>query len=255
MFQSVKKMIGIAIKAQDGEIGAVDQLFFDDQSWAIRYLVVTIGSLLIHRKVLISPAALDGFSNHELVVNATTDQVRNSPDIDTEKPISREKEEELHDYYAWSYYWGYPLYYNSLGTELYPNIQYTDAFIYQLNKKNETDKDHVKAENHLRSTHEVIGYSVSTINGEFGYVDDFLTDTQHWGIRYLVLNTGDFLPGRKIIVAAHWVKDISWDNRSVSFDLNIDTLRNGPTYDPSIPLTRDFERRVYEYYEKNPYWI
>lgn len=255
MFQSAKKLTGHTIKALDGEIGAVDQLFFDDQSWAIRYLVVTIGSLLIHRKVLISPAALDGMSDHELIVNATIDQIRNSPDIDTEKPISRQKEEELHDYYTWSYYWGYPLYYNSLGTELYPNIQYTDAFIYKENNKGAVENSHDRPENHLRSNREVTGYGVGTKNGEFGYVDDFLIDTKVWVVRYLVLNTGDFLPGRKVIVAAHWVKEISWDNRSVSFDLNIDTLRNGPAYDSSILLTRDFERRVYEYYEKNPYWI
>lgn len=252
MFHSVNKLIGVNIKARDGDIGSVDQLFFDDQSWAVRYLVVTIGSLLINRKVLLSPAALDGISGRELIVNATIEQIRNSPDVNTEKPISRQKEEELHDYYTWSYYWGYPLYYNSLGTELYPNIQYTDAF---LRKEYQESKKEPEQHNHLRSTREVTGYSVNTLNGEFGYVDDIIVDFNQWVIRYLILNTGDFLPGKKVLVAAHWVSDISWDNRSISFEMNIDILRNGPTYDPSVPLARDFERRVYEYYEKNPYWI
>jgi hypothetical protein len=254
MFQSVKKMTGLNIKALNGDIGSVDQLFFDDHSWAIRYLVVSIGSLLNNRKVLISPAALDGISGHELFVEASIDQIRNSPDIDTEKPISRQKEEELHDYYAWSYYWGYPLYYNSLGTELYPNIQYTDMFINKALDENK-QKNQTEEENHLRTTREVIGYSVQTKNGEFGYVDDFIVDSDEWVIRYLVLNTGDFLPSRKILTGAHWVKDISWDNRAVSFDIDINTLRNGPTYDSSVLLSRDFERRVYQYYEKTPYWI
>jgi hypothetical protein len=209
--------------------------------------------LLSQKKVLLSPAALDGITDHELNVNATVNQIKNSPDIDTERPISRQKEEELHNYYTWSYYWGYPLYYNSLGAELYPNIQYVNTI--QNREADQLRKEHTKTENHLRSTHEISGYNIDTKGGEFGYLDDFLIDIKQWVVRYLVLNTGDILPGRKVLVAAHFVKQISWENRSISFDFNIDTLRNGPTYDPSVPLTRDFERRVYEYYEKNPYWI
>lgn len=253
MFQSVKKLTGLKIRALDGDIGAVDQFFFDDRSWAVRYLVVTIGSIINPKKVLLSPASLDTIESHELIVKSTVDQIKSSPDIDTEKPISRQKEEELHDYYTWSYYWGYPLYYNSMGTELYPNIQFNESF---LNKTSHQETRHVSEdESHLRSTREIIGYRVSTNNGELGYVDDILLEIDHWGLRYLVINTGEFLPGKKILVGAYWTTNISWEDRTLSLDVNIDILRNGPTYDSSIPLSRDFERRVYEYYERTPYWI
>src|SRR5690348_10242798 len=60
MLHDVKELDGIAVGAMDGEVGTVTDLYFDDQHWAIRYLVVETGIWLGGRKVLISPSAIRG---------------------------------------------------------------------------------------------------------------------------------------------------------------------------------------------------
>ena len=89
------------------------RFFFDDKTWAIRYLVVDTGTWLPDRQVLISPIALGqpDWEGQFFPVKLTTEQVRNSPDIDTDKPVSRQQETRLHTYYDWPVYWsgGIPL--------------------------------------------------------------------------------------------------------------------------------------------------
>ena len=59
MLRTLDGMLGSSIMATDGEIGKIYNVFFDDRSWAVRYMVVETGSWLGCRKLLISPAALD----------------------------------------------------------------------------------------------------------------------------------------------------------------------------------------------------
>lgn len=108
MERNVNNLIGNNLDATDGEIGTVKDFYFDDQTWTIRYLVVNTGSWLSGRKVLISPNALlkHSWESGIFPVGLSREQVRNSPDIDTEKPISRQYEQELADYYPWEPYWG-----------------------------------------------------------------------------------------------------------------------------------------------------
>lgn len=94
MLRLVTKLEGCAIGAIDGTIGHVKDLYFDDAAWVVRYLVVATGDWLSKRKVLISPFALGvpGWAQRILPASLTIEQVRNLPDIDTDKPISRQHE-------------------------------------------------------------------------------------------------------------------------------------------------------------------
>src|SRR5262247_2160585 len=113
MLRSLEELHGYTIHATDGDIGTVYAFFFDDKTWAIRYLVVDTGNWLPDRQVLISPIALGqpDWEGQFFSVKLTTEQVRNSPDIDTDKPVSRQQETLLHTYYDWPTYWsgGIPL--------------------------------------------------------------------------------------------------------------------------------------------------
>lgn len=108
MKHSVKSITGCTIEATDGEMGKVKELYFDDESWVVRYLIVDTGSWLSGRVVLISTQAIvaTDWDNQLFSVNLTKEQIKNSPDIDTELPVSRQEELKLQKYYPWVQYWG-----------------------------------------------------------------------------------------------------------------------------------------------------
>ena len=107
MLRNVKDLEGCAIRATDGTIGHVTDLYFDDLTWAVRYLVVETGHWLASRKVLISPIAVGqpDWESRVLPVSITRSQVQLSPDIDTDKPVSRQHEMLYLGYYGYPYYW------------------------------------------------------------------------------------------------------------------------------------------------------
>ncbi len=164
MKRSVKKLVGCVVRATDGDIGTVQEFYFDDLTWTVRYMVVETGSWLINRKVLISPMALGrpepGLK--VLPVNLTREQVRGSPDIDTAKPVSRQHETVLHGYYGWPY-WGMSTYVNSFGV---PPILSPYA-IPAADKEAEapSEEEIPKGDPNLRSTAKVAGYHIEALDG------------------------------------------------------------------------------------------
>jgi hypothetical protein len=108
MLRNTNDLEGYVIGATDGPIGHVKDLYFDDRAWVVRYLVVDTGPWLSSRKVLISPIAIGrpNWAERLLLVSITKEQVKNSPDIDTKKPISRQHEVQYSGYYGYPYYWG-----------------------------------------------------------------------------------------------------------------------------------------------------
>src|SRR6202142_1733347 len=107
MLRSVKQLYGDKLGASDGEIGHVKDFYFDDQTWAVRYVVADTGSWLPGRQVLISPHAFGSLHQDGklLLVNLTRKQIEASPAIEPQKPVSRKYEEEYYRYYGWPYYW------------------------------------------------------------------------------------------------------------------------------------------------------
>jgi hypothetical protein len=105
MLRKVKDLRGYSLRASDGVIGRVEDFYFDDEDWGIRYLVVNTGSWLSGRKVLISPIAVGhaGWMAKRLPVALTRAQVEGSPDIDTRKPVSRQHEAEYFKYYGYPF--------------------------------------------------------------------------------------------------------------------------------------------------------
>lgn len=197
----VNAMHGFSVHAMDGDLGTVDVFLFDDRSWTIRYLVVETGSWLVERKVLIPPQALEEVvpGNRRFNVKLSREQVRNSPDIDTDQPVSRQHEAELMSYFGWPAYWddwaGSPLF-----IEPHPV---------------EPPKP---GDPHLRSTGELTGYYIHAQDGEIGHVDDFLLEEGTWRIRALVVATRNWLPGKKVVLPVEWVHGASWDESEVIVD-------------------------------------
>jgi hypothetical protein len=256
MLRSVNDSQGRKIRATDGDIGSVDQFLFDDENWAVRYLVVDTGNWLLGRKVLISPIALGQTDWTEgLSVSLTKEQIKNSPGIDTDKPVSRQHESEYFKYYGYPYYWHGPALW---GAGAYPSavprtmgypdkVDVTTGYAGSASAP-KTAPQEEEGDPHLRSAREVIGYYIEATDGEIGHVEDFIIDDQSWAIRYIEVDTVNWWPGKKVVVTPQWIQRVSWAESRVYVNLARETIKNAPEYDPTLILDRDYEDKLYDYY-------
>lgn len=231
MFLIVKQICGDKLGASDGEIGHVKDAYFDDQDWTVRYLVADTGSWLPGRLVLLSPHAVGEL--HEtgkvLPVNLTRQQIEDSPPIESHKPVSRQYEEEYHLYYNWPFYWeGDGLW----GMSGFPILaQRSEPF--QGERATATSSRTETGDSHLRSVKTVAGYHVQAGGEKFGRVTDFVMDPKTWAIRHLVVDTGHWLSGKRVLIAPSQLKRISWDESTVQVDLTKEAVLAAPGFDPA----------------------
>ena len=247
MLRNVSHLKGFTIRARDGEMGIVDHFYFDDESWAVRYMVVNAGDWMGGRLVLVSPLALRhvDWQSRLLDVSLTKKQVEDSPPIDTHKPVSRQHEALHLGYYGYPFYWAGPS--DTAAMEVHQEAV-AEAIEAQARPQLES------ADSHLRSTLEVTGYHIEASDGEIGHVKDFIVDDETWAIRYLEVDTQNWWPGKKVLMSPQWINRVSWPDSKVYVDLTRETVKNGPGWDDSIPVTREYEHRLYNYYARSPYW-
>jgi sporulation protein YlmC with PRC-barrel domain len=240
MLRKVKDLRGFALLATDGVIGKVDDLYFDDEDWGIRYLVVNTGSWLSNRKVLISPIAVGhaGWMAKRLPVSLTRAQVEGSPHIDTTKPVSRQHEAEYFRYYGYPSYWGGA---GLWGMGAYPGSLTTEDRIEEQLKAHATGPTSTPNDCHLRSSNAVIGHHIGATDGEIGHLEDLLIDDDTWAIRYLIVNTSNWWRGRRVLVSPDYIRSVSWSEAKISLDLTRQAVSGWVLYEPTAQLesTRD----------------
>ncbi len=248
MQRNLNSLVGFHLGADDGEIGKVKDFYFDDESWTVRYLVVKTGNWLSDKKVLVSPSSIGtpDFNEKIFPTRLTMDQVRNSPDIDTEQPVSRQHETDLNRYYSWPQYWGAGFYGGgapgmAIGMPT-PAVEKRDDHNYDANDQGD--------DRHLRSAEEVEGYNIQAMDGEIGKVKNFIVDDQTWEIRFVVVDTGNWLSGNKVLISPKWVREVRWDDSEIVADLTKDAIRNSPKYEESMSLDHLYERKLYDYYDR-----
>jgi hypothetical protein len=252
MLTNAAHLKGLTIRATDGELGTVDEFYFDDETWAIRYLTVETGGWLGGRQVLISPFSVvhADWQAKRLDVALTKRQVENSPDIDTHLPVSRQHEAAYLGYYGYPYYWGGPYLW---GPAFYPAglaISTTVANQAMAERMGRESPD-----SHLRSSQAVTGYDIDALDGEIGHVDGFVMDDEAWAIRYLEVATRNWWPGKKVLVSPAWVERVSWTESKVCVGLTREVIQTGPEYADSTQITREYENRLYFHYGRPPYWL
>ncbi|HZS33727.1 MAG TPA: PRC-barrel domain-containing protein [Methylomirabilota bacterium] len=252
MLVKMSDLNGCSIRATDGEIGSVHDVYFDADTWTVRYLVVDAGTWLTGRRVLVSPRAVRGADpgSRHLDVALARQQVENSPDVDTARPVSRQHEIEFAEYYEYPYYWGGPF---RWGFEPYPGALASPRRRSAVEEEIRA-RERENADPHLHSGREVIGYYLEASDGDLGHVEDFLVDDLSWAIRYMVVDTRNWLPGKTVLVSPEWIRDVSWADSKVRVDLTRASVERAPEYDPSRPLERDAERRLHEHYGLGTYW-
>lgn len=248
MLRNVKDLRGFAIHATDGVIGEVDDLYFDDEDWTVRYLIVDTGGWLSGRKVLISPYAIGvpSWEDRQLPVRLTKAQVEGSPDIDTQKPVSRQHEAHYSSYYGYPYYWGSE---GLWGLGTYPGILPADVPA-ETGKPGPQPSDDA----HLRSCRELGGYHIQALDGDIGHVEDMLVDDRTWAIRYLTVDTSNWWGGHLVLISPQWVDEVSWSGSKVSVGLTRQAVQEAPPYDPSVPLDPALEGAIYRHYGRPDHW-
>lgn len=239
MLHDIKELEGCAVGATDGDLGTVKDLYFDDQRWAVRYLVVETGGWLSRRKVLVSPSAVRrvDLDNGVIDVRLTRQQVRDSPDFDADKPVSRQHEIDYYDFHGYPYYWH--------GTNLWGLMMYPMSSVEPSSRPpsaaacadDEPTADHgplpgdgEAGDSHLRSTNDVIGHEAMASDGAIGSVRSFVFDDVSWAIRDVVVDTGNWLPGKRVLLSPERIQRISWPDRRVFVGMTRQEVRASPEY-------------------------
>ncbi len=246
MLCKTKSLKGYTLNSLDGEIGTIKEFYFDDKHWTIRYLVADTGIWLPGRQVLISPHALGALSKEEkqISVKLTRKQIEESPPLESDKPVSRQFEEAYYGHYAWPMYWDGPLVWGD-----YPYI----VRDYEMQKVSHQRRQ--AGDSHLRSTHNVCGYHIHATDGAIGHLDDFIIDDETWTIRYLIIDTRNWFPGKKVLISPLWIDRVSWHESKVFVNLSKEIISHSPEYTDWSVLTREFEVDLYQHYKRQGYWV
>jgi len=257
MLRSMKDLHGFTIGATDGDIGTVTDGYFDDLSFTVRYVVVDTGGWLAERKVLLSPIAFRkmDWAAKRITAALTKAQVEKSPNIDTDKPVSRQHETAYYGYYGYSPYWAgdylwgaYP--YPYLGTG--PTLGVADLAREQ--RWNWAAKAKERADPHLRSAQAVTGYYIQATDGDIGHVEDFLVDDRAWAIRYMLVDTTNWWAGKKVLVAPAWIQRVDWGESKVHVTVTRAQIKASPEYDPAREVDRAYETQLHDHYGVRRYW-
>jgi sporulation protein YlmC with PRC-barrel domain len=253
MLLAVSALKGYSIEALDGALGTIKDLLFDDRTWQIKWLVVQSGSWLVDRKFLLHPSAVDGFDHDRqtLDVSLTKQQVKESPSLSTDQPVSRQHEDDLLGYYGWDPLWGGAMVGSMVGGGL------TGPPLYFGNKErfNDLGLEYVEGggDPHLRSINEVTGYHVLASDGDMGHVANLLVDDVQWGVRYLIVETSNWWMGKQVLMSPYAITSINYSDRTVDLDVTKVEVKASPEWDPSTAIVENYQQRLHKHYNWTGY--
>ncbi len=225
MLRSLDSVRRFFVYATDGEIGQVKSFYFDDEEWIIKYIVVDTGVWLPGRKLLIPAVSVTeiDFERQSLTLNLSREKIKNSPAADVEKALSRLVEDELNTFFGL----------------LSMRFRHMSA---------------VRPETHLRNTQHVIGHYIQAKNGHIGHVYDFVIDEETWTIRYMVVDTGNWFAGKRVLISPEWVESVNWHDQQVYIDLTVEQILTSPEYS-SGSVDRGYEEELFHHYFRTGYWF
>ncbi len=247
MLMAGSALKGYRIEAEDGRIGTVKDVLFDDRTWRVRWLVVDAGTWLTGRMVLIHPSRVlkADYVGQTLPVTLTMAQVRDSPAIEQDRPVTKQMESSLYDYYGWDPVWGGSIFGGSTMAQAFASPYGAGLALREqvLATARRDDGDP-----HLRSVDAVTGYHIHARDGLVGHVGDFLVDGENWDVRYLVVDTRNWWPGRHVLIAPVAVTDMNWSRRRIELDVSCAQVRESPPWDPADLVDRAYEERLHKHY-------
>ena len=246
MLLSSKNALQFSLAAKDGAVGEVYDFYIEDSTWTIRYLVANTGSWLIRKKVLLSPLSIVkdvDLHNLSFKLDLTKAQIEEAPPADLIKTISEQYERRFFKHYKMKPYWeGANLWGDS---DLLKDIQGVTVDLHEGKKKRKST---------LRSAKEITGYHIQAEDGEIGHIDDFIYEEETWKIRYVIVDTRNWLPDNLVTISPDWITSVDWLNKKVIVDVNKNAIKDAPQFDSSKPINRSYETKVYDYFGRPVYW-
>ena len=234
MLQNITQLYGLKLGATDGEIGHVQDFYFDDLTWAIRYIVADTGSWLPGRQVLLSHQALGnhGLGSFDAVtrilpVKLARQQIEDSPPIEAHRPVSRQHEENYYRYFGWTGYWQEGGMWSGSG---YPFIPPPPAAPSLPPHHGHNQRDDI----HLRSTKAVTGYKIQATDGPVGTVSSFMVHGKSWTIREIVAETGHWYAGKTIHLLPGDIDRISHEDSTVFMILTMEDIKQIASNDRAL---------------------
>jgi uncharacterized protein YrrD len=241
MFRTLTSLESMSIRAADGNIGSVQDTYFDDQAWTLRYLVVDTAKWLPGRKVLVSPISVQAIDWRwrTVALDLTREQIKGSPKIESHLPVSRQHETAYLDYFGYPHYWTGPLRWGPV--PLPPS-----AGSAVRTGPNDWWEQRRRAlpqpgDPHLRSAKALAGYHIEAADGSIGRAQDFLFDEQNWSLRFLAVDTHSWWPGRHVLVAIDWIESVNWGERKVHVSMTREAIERAPAWHPELALVADDE--------------
>lgn len=229
-----------ATESTDGIRGLVIDIYFDDLFWNVQYLVIKKAGVPEDMFNLV-PHSLLGNPDWEaqiLPLHVSLKGHAEPGSTDSPKPVSKARENNAAKILEW------PLSHMNL-----KSLNQDEMEVLVNNMPPDAQQIERKTDPHLRSRNEVLGYNIRAHNGEIGHVDDFILETETWKIRYLVVDTRNWLPGGKnVLISPAWIERIKWNNNMVYIDLRKEVIENSPSYDPDTTLNDHFELKLFKYY-------
>jgi uncharacterized protein YrrD len=272
MLRRVETLVKCSVRATDGDIGRITDVYFDDEQWAVRYLVVDTG-VWLGWNVLIalqSITAID-WDDNLMTVALTRDEVEQSPRADLQHPLSRLYETEFYTHFGYPPYWDAPSTWGTapltpgravpdaaaigaqaaavehaegVGTAMGADLSARPADELPANPDPPVES---AADSRVRSWREVKGYHINASDGEIGHVDDLLFDDASWLVRFIEVDTSNWIGGKSVLVPRRALGEVSWADSLLHVTLPRDQVANSPRTD-EVHLTGALEHELDDYY-------
>ena len=244
MYYLFNDLRGFAFATHDGAEGRILDVYFDDQDWAVRYVVGDIGSILSGRKIVVNSEALQkpDLDRRRWPVDLGKDELEGAPGTDHVQTVSDQEERRLSEMRVrWPRFMLAPA-----GAGYTPLL--AEQQIRDLMADREAHEEPAEVTTHLRSMAEVCGYSVRATNGKIGSVTDFLIDPESLHVRHILVDTGNWLPGKQVVLSVDQITDVNWDAGEVSVSATTEQVETSPEPEEVPGLTRREEDLLLTHY-------
>ena len=81
----------------------------------------------------------------------------------------------------------------------------------------------------LHKAQKMIGYHIVAADGEIGHVDELLFDEASWSVRYLVVDTSNWMGGKSVLVSTRAIEKLDSPGKQIHVNLTREQIQSAPS--------------------------